>query len=268
MKPVTRAPIDPRLDAPLAGNQRHMPPGEVSGAPATYVALGDSISIDEYAGGPGWGGASLFARNRDDYFPEWRGRDLASLHPDLRYRLLAMDGGTTQTLLNSQLPLLESSGVAPTVVTLTVGGNDILQTYGDTQRAREVVQVVRRRVGQALARIGRLLQSPGDPVIVGTIYDPSDGSGDASRVGLPAWPQVVDVLAELNTELRTIAEEHGARLADIHGHFLGHGLQSGNPAQRHPQPDDRDLWYCNVIEPNAWGANGVRTAFWDALRLG
>lgn len=244
-----------------------MPPGEVSDAPATYVALGDSISIDEYAGGPGRGAASLFARNRDDDFPEWRGRDLATLYPALRYHLLATDGGTTQTLLNSQLPVLERSGVAPTVVTLTVGGNDILQTYGDTQRAREVVQVVRAGVGQALARIARLLQSPGDPVIVGTVYDPSDGSGDTSLVGLPAWPQVVGVLAELNTELRAVAEQHGARLADIHGHFLGHGLQSGNPAQQHPRPDDRDLWYCDVIEPNAWGANGVRTAFWHALRF-
>jgi hypothetical protein len=34
--------------------------GEDGGA---YVALGDSISIDDYAGGPGRGGASLLARN-------------------------------------------------------------------------------------------------------------------------------------------------------------------------------------------------------------
>lgn len=33
-----------------------------SDAPAVYAALGDSISIDEYAGGSGLGGASLFAR--------------------------------------------------------------------------------------------------------------------------------------------------------------------------------------------------------------
>jgi hypothetical protein len=33
-----------------------MAPGEIDG-PYSYVALGDSISIDEYAGGPGRGGA-------------------------------------------------------------------------------------------------------------------------------------------------------------------------------------------------------------------
>jgi hypothetical protein len=55
-----------------------------------YVALGDSISIDTYAGGPGRGGASLLARNRDDDFPQWRGHDLATRHPSLRYQLLAV----------------------------------------------------------------------------------------------------------------------------------------------------------------------------------
>jgi lysophospholipase L1-like esterase len=246
-------------------DQQHRPLGRVSESPAVYVALGDSISIDEYAGGPGRGGASLFARNRDDDFPEWRGRDLAALHPDLQYHLLAMDGGTTQTLLDLQLPQLERSGVAPTVVTLTVGGNDLLQAYGDTHRAHDVVQLVGARVGQALARIRRLLRSPSDALIVGTVYDPSDGSGDASRLDLPKWPQAVDVLAALNTRTRMVAQRHAARLADIHGHFLGHGLQAGDPAQGDPRPADRDLWYCNVIEPNAWGANGVRTAFWHAL---
>src|SRR4051812_6446678 len=80
--------------------------------PTLYAALGDSISIDEYAGGPGLGGPSLFARNRDDVFPQWRGRDLATVHPDLRYHLLAVDGGTTDSLLHHQLPQLERSGGA------------------------------------------------------------------------------------------------------------------------------------------------------------
>ena len=233
-----------------------------------YVALGDSISIDYYAGGEGRGGASLLVRNRDHDFPEWQGRDLATLDPTLRYHLLATDGGTTSTLLDSQLPRLETSTIVPTVVTLTVGGNDLLGAYGDTPRAGEVVSVVRRRVGQALARLRSVLRRPSDPMIVGTVYDPSDGTGDASRMGLPPWPEVVDVLAELNTELCGVAAEHGARVADIHGYFLGHGLRAGNPAQGDPRPANRDLWFCNVIEPNAWGASAVRAAFWDALHAG
>ena len=231
----------------------------------TYVALGDSISIDEYAGGPGRGGASLLACNRDDDFPQWCGQDLGNQHPALHYHLLAVDGGTTSTLLESQLPRLDDSGLTPDLVTLTIGGNDLLAAYGDTNRARAVVFTVVSRVGQALRRLRRLMRTPDGPIIVGTVYDPSDGSGEAWRVGLPPWPDVVDVLTELNDELRAVAEQHQARIAEIHDRFLGHGLTVGNPAQPQPRPADRDLWYCNIIEPNAWGAHAVRASFWHAL---
>lgn len=242
------------VDRPTATGDRHV-----------YVALGDSISIDEYAGGPGRGGASLLARNRDDDFPQWRGRDLSARHPPLRYHLLAVDGGTTATLLESQLPRLEAADLAPAVVTLTVGGNDLLGAYGDSPRARGVVDCVVVRVGQALGRLKRLMRTPDAPVVLGTVYDPSDGSGETWRVGLPPWPEVVDLLAELNQGLRAVAEAHGARVAEIHDRFLGHGLAAGNPAQPGPRPRDRNLWYCNIIEPNAWGADAVRASFWHAL---
>jgi len=235
-----------------------------SAGPERYVALGDSISIDLYAGGPGRGGASLLARNRDDDFPAWRGRDLATTRPELGFALLATDGGTTRSVLDVQLPRLEASGVVPRIVTLTVGGNDVLGAYGDTPRALEVVGVVRARVARALERLHALVP-PGDPIVVGTVYDPSDGTGEAWRVGLPPWPDVVAVLAELNATLRAVAREHGALVGEIHERFLGHGLRAGNPGQADARPGDRALWYCHVIEPNAWGADGVRAAFWAAL---
>ena len=37
-------------------------------SPVVYAALGDSMSIDDYAGGPGRGAASPLWRNRDDDF--------------------------------------------------------------------------------------------------------------------------------------------------------------------------------------------------------
>jgi lysophospholipase L1-like esterase len=237
------------------------------GARELYVALGDSISIDSYAGGPGRGGPSLLARNRDDDFPQWRGRDLATTRPELGFALLAMDGGTTDTLLDAQLPRLEASGAVPRLVTLTVGGNDVLGAYGDTRRARDIIAVVGDRVGHALDRLHALVP-PGDPVVVGTVYDPSDGTAEAWRVGLPPWPDVVDVLAELNTTLRAVAAAHAAVVADIHGRFLGHGLRAGDPGQPSARPADRALWFCNIIEPNAWGADAVRAALWDALDVG
>ena len=76
----------------------------MAGPPAHYVALGDSISIDDYAGGPGRGGAGLLFRNRDDDFPQWRGRDLVSSDPDAVFVPLVMDGATCDTLERVQLP--------------------------------------------------------------------------------------------------------------------------------------------------------------------
>jgi lysophospholipase L1-like esterase len=228
-----------------------------------YVALGDSISIDLYAGGSGRGGPSLLTTNRDDDFPEWHGRDLATQHPGSRLQLLALDGGTVETVLEVELPQLAGLERPPDLVSLTVGGNDLLQAYGDTASARSVVGEVRAGVDEALGRLGDL--APGATVLVGTVYDPSDGTGNSASLGLPPWPDAVAVLAELNDALRASAAAHGARLADIHGAFAGHGLRAGDPRGAAPRPEQRDLWFCSVIEPNAWGASGVRAAFWEAL---
>ena len=224
-----------------------------------YVALGDSISIDAYAGGPGRGGASLLARNRDDDFPAWHRHDLS----DLRFHLLATDGATGQPLVDPQLPRLERSNERPSVITVTIGGNDVLGWYGDTTGAVRAADTAVARAGEALDRLARW--APDARVVVGTVYDPSDGTGDAARVGLPPWPEVVDVLGHLNAALRQLAEQHGANVAEIHERFLGHGLAVGDPGQTEARPSDRELWYCNIIEPNAWGASGVRAAFWEAL---
>ena len=235
-----------------------------SGPGPFYVALGDSISIDDYAGGTGRGGASLLFRNRDDDFPEWRGRDLLTLAPATVFVPLATDGATTRTLLQAQLPRLRALPGRPTLVTLTVGGNDLLSAYGDTVAARAVISSVEAAVDAALGELaGRL--APGGRIVVGTVYDPSDGTGDAARLGLPPWADVVAVIGELNEALRGAAARHGAAVADIAGAFLGHGLGAGDPTQRDPRPPHRDLWFCDLIEPNAWGAGGVRAAFWAAI---
>ncbi len=228
-----------------------------------YAALGDSISIDVYAGGPGRGGPALLARNRDDDFPDWRGRDLATLHPRSRFELLALDGATVPTVLDVQLPMLGRIGRRPDLLSLTIGGNDVLGAYGDTVAARATIARVRRGVDRALGTLRDL--APAATLLVGTVYDPSDGTGDAGALGLPPWPDAVAVIGELNDTLRHVAGEHGARVADIHGTFLGHGLSSGDPRTAAARPASRNLWYCSVIEPNAWGADGVRAALWAAL---
>jgi lysophospholipase L1-like esterase len=231
---------------------------------AHYAALGDSISIDDYSGGPGRGGASLLYANRDDDFPEWRGRDLRTADADTVFSLLATDGATTRTLTDAQLPRLAALPLPPTLVTVTVGGNDLLGAYGDTAAARGVVHGVQAALDRALPEIAHRL-APSGRMVVGTVYDPSDGTGDAVRLGLPPWPDAVAMIDELNAALRAVAARHGAAVAEIAERFRGHGLLAGDPSRSEARPADRSLWFCNLIEPNAWGADGVRSAFWDAI---
>jgi lysophospholipase L1-like esterase len=230
-----------------------------------YAALGDSMLIDDYAGGPGRGAASLLWRNRDRDFPAWAGRDLAARDPTARLALLASDGATSTTVAGEQLGRLRRLGVIPTLATVTMGGNDLLGAYGDAAAARRAVGTVVDNGRRLLAGL-RDLMGPQAPILVATVYDPSDGSGDAGRLGLPPWPEALELLAELNRALRALAEEYQALVADVHARFLGHGLAAGDPTQPAAHPADRGLWYCGLIEPNAWGASEIRACFWETLR--
>jgi lysophospholipase L1-like esterase len=224
-----------------------------------YVALGDSMSIDLYAGGPGRGAAALLHRNRDADFPDWTGRDLTTLGYaalDLSY-----DGATTAGVVDRQLPRLDRR---PDLVTLTVGGNDLMGAYGVDTAAEAVIRTVVERGETILGRVAAAFE--GSPrVVVTTVYDPSDGTGAVPSGGLPPWPNGPRLVRALNAELSGLAGRHGAVVADVHARFLGHGASAGDPGQPHPRPDNRQLWYCGVIEPNAWGAHEIRCTWWAAL---
>jgi lysophospholipase L1-like esterase len=226
---------------------------------ALYVALGDSMSIDAYAGGSGRGAASLLYRNRDDDFPDWAGRDLHTLGYTLRN--LTSDGATSAGVLRSQLPQVD---VRVDLVTLTMGGNDLMTAYGDTGAAQATIPTVAEHADKVLGHV-RAAAGPEAPVVVTTVYDPSDGTGAVPAGTLPPWPDGPRLVRMLNAALVDVAHRHGALVADVHAHFQGHGAAVGDPGQPHPRPDDRRLWYCGVIEPNAWGAHEIRRAWWRAL---
>jgi lysophospholipase L1-like esterase len=232
--------------------------------PVVYAALGDSMVIDDYAGGPGRGAASLLWRNRDRDFPAWAGRDLTAHDPTAQLAMLASDGASSATVAGEQLGRLRRLEQVPTLATVTMGGNDLLVAYGDATAARRAVRTVVENGRLVLAGLRALMGSQA-PIVVATVYDPSDGSGDAGRLGLPPWPAALELLAELNRALRMLAEHHQALVAEVHARFLGHGLAAGDPTQPAAHPPDRRLWYCHLIEPNAWGASEIRAAFWATL---
>jgi acyl-CoA thioesterase-1 len=166
---------------------------------AVYVALGDSISIDDYTGVPGGGAASQLARRL--------GVELVDL---------TLDGNTTRGVLAD----LDRAPPAAVIVTLTSGGNDLLG--GDRPFA------ILRRLDRIAQRIGPL----GARVVVNTVYDPSDGHNDVGRreLGLSrlATIELRRRLNALNRGIATLAATHGFLLADLERLFHGHGVASGD----------------------------------------
>ncbi len=210
-----------------------------------YVAMGDSISVDDYpareTGVPDIGAASLFAR-------ELRARD-----PDLVFDNFTVDGATTDDVLREQLPLVTETA-AEAIVTLTAGGNDLLANLGTSRPPVRLVEGVLERLVRIVDEIGRLL--PGAAILLGTVYDPSDGTNilRGERLDREAtW------LARVNDGIRTLAAERdNVRLADIHARFLGHGMLV----------PEKDRWYWSglLFEPNAEGARQVAAMWMETLQ--
>jgi lysophospholipase L1-like esterase len=208
-----------------------------------YVALGDSISIDDYpareTGIPDIGAASLFAR------------ELRARHPSLVFDNLTADGATTDDVLRGQLPLVRTTP-EEAIVSVTAGGNDLLMNLGTMRPPVRLVEGILERVTRIVDEITRML--PAAMILLGTIYDPSDGTnvlGEARLDREATW------LARVNEGIRAIAAERdNVRLADIHAHFLGHGISV----------PEKDRWYWSglIFEPNAEGARQV-AALWTRL---
>jgi lysophospholipase L1-like esterase len=201
-----------------------------------YLALGDSISIDDYTGMAGGGAVSQFAR--------LIGAD--------SLQNLTRDGRTTQGVLDA----LQFVTQTPDVVTLTAGGNDLLEMalgIGDLS-GLPMSTVAEHAVAQSLENLRRIAEraaSFGCPVIINTIYDPTDGDDTlAAQLQIPAeWRQVYDLL---NAGIKTLAQSHGFLLSDLQTLFHGHGLAS-------PEP-----WFVLDIEPNIAGATAI-AQHWHGL---
>lgn len=186
-----------------------------------YVALGDSISIDKYTGVPGGGAASQFAAKLGAEFQD-----------------LTRDGNVTTAVLID----VERITARPHVVTLTAGGNDFL-----VGRPVDEILGTLEEIGERLARLGC-------PVILNTVYDPTDGD-DAVGRGMGISPDQREEYERLNNGIREIARERGFLLSDLQELFHGSGLASANP------------WICCEIEPNYLGATAI-AAHWLGLLNG
>lgn len=237
-----------------------------------YVALGDSMSIDLYpaldagetdvavalerdptAGSIApLGAASLLYANDDARWPEEQGNDLASRYAGIGFSNVSMDGATIGDVFGEQLVQLEATD-DETLITLTIGGNDLLSAFSNRPRA-SLLERIARDVAEAyeflLDEIRRT--RPSAVVLLTTIYDPSDGTGRIPGVLEDVGVLPLSVLDDMNAHIRRLAGgTPGTLLADAHAHFLGHGALSAEA--------ERWYWRRSLIEPNARGAHELRS---------
>jgi lysophospholipase L1-like esterase len=243
-----------------------------------YIAVGDSMSIDLYpaldlgetdvavalervvqAGAIApVGAASLFHTNDVDRWPDFAGDDLVSRYPGIVMTNLCVDGATIGDVFSEQLLELEPSE-SETLITVTVGGNDLLSAFA-SHRRKPIMATIVRDITQAyeflVTELARL--RPRAELFVTTVYDPSDGTGRMPGVIEDAGALPLEHLDTLNNHIRGLAARTPeVRLADVHAHFLGHGVTA-------PEAE-RWYWRRSLIEPSAQGASEIRRVWLEAL---
>jgi lysophospholipase L1-like esterase len=154
-------------------------PGE-----ASFVALGDSFTegLNDPAPGGGYRG--------------WADRLaglLAAEYPGLRYANLAVRSKVLREIVAEQLPV--AAAMAPSLVSLGGGGNDVLHWGADPDTLAELFDV-------AVAR----LQAAGSRVLIFTIGDP---------VAFPLIRLLRGRIAAYNMHLRAIADARDCYLVDL-----------------------------------------------------
>lgn len=193
-----------------------------------YLALGDSISIDDYTGVDEGGAISQLAR----------------LIRAAQIENLAWDGQTTDSVLAA----LERVTVRPDVVTLTAGGNDFLHAaFRHTLPPNAAPDAWRTMMDAPLANLRQIaarLAMFQCPVIMNTVYDPTDGDNAlGAQIGISV--EARQAFDTLNEGIKIIAREHGFLLADLQTLFRGHGINT------------RHSWVIMNIEPNYEGATAI-----------
>lgn len=234
IRPLTLAVALLLLLASCSAQERREPP-------LTYVSAGDSLAVGVGASEPKERGYAPLVR---DELAESRGREV-------RLVQLGVSGETSGTFVgaypdeeSSQLARAEESlrGSPGAVVTLSVGGNDLLQTAlgSDADRERAISDF-----GRNLDRILGTLRGASDPapeVAVLAIYNPAPGSFTDEWTG------------KLNDEIEDKARRHGATVARGDRAFRGHEQEYARHGRDGFDPHPTDAGY-----------DALARAFADAL---
>jgi lysophospholipase L1-like esterase len=172
----------------------------------SFVALGDSFTEgldDPRAGGVGYlGWADRFAGM------------LAEHRPGLRYANLAVRGKLLQQVADEQVR--PAVAMAPDLVSLAAGGNDLLRPRGDPDTLAE-----------RFDEVVRTLLMGGCQVLVFTGFDPR----------FPVLRLIRGRVAAYDMHLRAIADRHGCHLVDLWSMSVLHDPRAWSADRLHLTPD-------------------------------
>jgi len=166
----------------------------------SFVALGDSFTEglgDPYADGSGYRGLGYGGwswRGWADRFAERLAAErLATGRPGPRYANLAVRGKLVGEVAAEQVPV--AIAMAPDLVSIAAGGNDLLRPRADPDALAEVF-------GTAVAE----LRAAGSEVLVFTGFDPR---------AFPLVRLIRGKVAAYNMHLRAIADRYDCHLVDL-----------------------------------------------------
>ncbi|WP_405010532.1 SGNH/GDSL hydrolase family protein [Kitasatospora sp. NBC_01539] len=250
----------PKLLAALTAVPLMLSAAPASAAPAArYAALGDSFAAGVGAGGydPASGACH---RSAGAYPALWRDG-----HGPADFLFAACSGALTADVLRDQVPRVPTDA---TLVTLTVGGNDLafadaavacLQPLTTDARCDAALDESERRLAEELP--GRLdtlyraldARAPAARVVV-TGYPHLLGTGSTCVIGTAARRSRFNTLTDRLDELiGRQSEKQGFRFADVRAGFTGHGACRGGPDEW-IHPITLPLW--ESYHPKASGQSG------------
>ena len=256
------------------------PPSVPAGGPFTQlVILGDSIGTG-FGVLPAEAFAQLLLRNDDARYPDFAGRDLEHLAPEVQLVNLSDRGVTTRELLD-QLGRVPDNPSGRTLVVLSIGFNQFrvdLLAFFDARLAWKEAEVTADAVRRVSAHFADLERFPGGArIALLPLLDPSDGTGR-----IPPFPQAYGLCLYFfalpnmftywplfNERLRTLSGEVGLDVTyvDAYAAFLGHGFHHADPTLGSYHPDDPTLWFGDdCLHANARGNHELRRLIWSAMR--
>lgn len=229
------------------------------------VFFGDSITAGAGASKRSLEYPSLMRANDREAWPDWSGGALATRFPDLDGEVLDVSrGGAVTGDLLGQLDRLEglldsTPAEGGTLVIVTIGGNDAQQALFPGADAEGILSATLTNIQDWVDALqdGTVLGGPVE-ILLTNIYEPSDGVGqtEACFFGID-YAGLLPLLDGYNEDLGAWAQTVDVGIADLRGHFLGHGFVDGA---------GRDLWLASdCIHPNDRGHHEIRRLLFGAL---